>query len=163
MPLQEDFIVVNKQEASYQVMNEGNLARTWEKKLRPKPPSPKPRRQFNKVARVVFWVSLVWGMGIAATMLAVHVMVMGYQVDALQTRYAALHRQTEVLALSVTQLRSPSALALDSQKMHIPLRAPLVSSRAFHHVATASTSPTGAWYYSISEWIAGLRGALTGR
>lgn len=163
MLLQEDFIVVNKQETSYQVMTEGNLARTWEKKLRTKPTPPKPRRQFNKVARVVLWVSLVWGMGIAATVLAVHVLVMGYQVDALQTRYAALHRQTEVLALSVTQLRSPAALAMDSQKMHIPLRAPMVSTRAIHRVKATGTSSSGAWYHSVSDWIAGLRGALTGR
>lgn len=155
--------MVNKQEAPYQQMNEGNLARTWERKLRTRPTPPKPRRRFNKVARVVFWVSLVWGMGIVATVLAVHVLVMGYQVDALQTRYTALHRQTEVLALSVTQLRSPEAMAADSQKMHIPLRAPMMSTPALHPVRTAKTASNRVWYHTVSEWIASLRGALTGR
>lgn len=153
--------MVNKQEVRYNVMNEGNLARTWEKKLRPKPTPPKPRRRFNKVARVVFWVSTVWGMGLLASVLAVHVLIMGYQVDALQTRYTQLHRQTEVLALSVTQLRSPQALAADSQRMHITLKSPMVVAPKVHHSVAVSSS--GKWYQGVSRWIAGLRGALTGR
>lgn len=153
--------MVNKQEAGYNAINEGNLARTWEKKLRPKPIPPKPRRRFNKVARVTFWVSAVWGMGLLASVLAVHVLVMGYQVDALQARYTQMHRQTQVLALSVTQLRSPQALALDSQKMHLTLKSPMVAQTISPRRAAAPA--TGVWYQSVSQWIAGLRGALTGR
>ncbi len=157
--------MVNNEELRYNMTNEGNLARTWEKKLRSKPTPPKPRRRFNKGARVVFWVSAVWGMGLLASIMAVHVLVMAYQVDALQARYTALQRQTQGLALTVTKLRSPQALAADSRKMHIALQSPMVVSPKVGRSKPSSSATTAprVWYQGVSRWIAGVRGALTGK
>ncbi|MCL5971871.1 MAG: hypothetical protein M1499_04835 [Firmicutes bacterium] len=152
--------MLNQQENEYGLYKEGNLARTWEKKLRPKV-TPRPRRKFNGLAQTVFWIMGVWAVGLGASLLAIHVLVMGYQVDALSAQYTVLTRQNQVLAAKVTQLSSPQMLAADSQKYHVDLKVPTV--RTGFHIAGPAVVESTPWYGRVSQWILALRQALVAK
>ena len=152
--------MINQQENEYVLYKEGNLARTWEKKLRPKM-TPRPRRKFNGLAQTVFWIMGVWAVGLGASLLAVHVLVMGYQVDALSSQYTALSRQNQVLAARVTQLSSPQVLAVDSQKYHVDLKVPMVHTGI--QIAAPKAVKSTPWYGRVSQWILALRQALVAK
>ncbi len=139
--------------------NEGNLARTWEKKLRPKI-QPSPKRRPKLWTKTVLWISALWGAGMMASILAIHVMVMGYQVDQLQTQYTQLHRQQQVLSLTVTTLSSPRALAADASRMHLTMVTPQTAGPAVRSNVSAPAH-FSTWPQLVSLWIGRLREAVT--
>ena len=152
--------MINQQENEYVLYKEGNLARTWEKKLRPKM-TPRPRRKFNGLAHTILWIMGVWAVGMGASLLAVHVLEMGYQVDALSSQYTDLTRQNQVLAATVTQLSSPQVLAADSQKYHVALKSPMIHTGI--HSAAPAVAKSTPWYGRVSQWILALRQALVAK
>ncbi len=138
-------------------INEGTLARTWEKRLRPRPqsvPQPNPR----KWRKTVLWISSLWAAGMLASVLAIHVMVMGYQVDNLQAQVSQLTRQEQTLSLTVTTLSSPRTLAADAQRMHLTMVTPKVSAPTVSDEQHTSTHTT--WTQLVSQWIGDLHGAV---
>jgi hypothetical protein len=138
-------------------INEGTLARTWEKRLRPKTaPRPNPRTW----RKTVLWISSLWVAGMVASVLAVHVMVMGYQVDNLQTQFSQLTREQQTLSLTVTTLSSPRSLAQDAQHMHLTMVTPkVIASNRVPALQTVSAHAT--WTQLVSQWIGDLHGAVT--
>ncbi|POB09351.1 hypothetical protein [Sulfobacillus sp. hq2] len=140
--------------------NEGNLARQWEKKLRPRK-QPKPKVQRKPWVRTVLWISALWGAGMIASILAIHVMVMGYQVDRLESQYTQLHRQQQVLSLTVTDLTSPRALAADASRLHLTMVVPKTQTPAPKRSVAHQVPRYATWPQLVSQWIIHLREAVT--
>ncbi len=144
--------------------NEGNLARIWEKKLRYKEKIV-PRRKRNPWAGTILWIGGLWGAAMAASVLAIHVMVMGYQVDQLQARYTHLQREQQVLSATVASLSSSKVLNQDASKMHLTMVSPrqTVHTRSSGSPSQPAVSVGEAhmtWIKLVDQWINQLRGAV---
>ncbi|OLZ09808.1 hypothetical protein [Sulfobacillus thermosulfidooxidans] len=141
----------------YNGLNEGNLARTWEKRLRYKEVV-KPRRKLKPWLHTILWIGSLWAAAMVASVLAIHVMVMGYQVDQLQNQYTQLKRQQQMLTLDVTTLSSPKALAADASKLKVTMvepKQPIVQMSTFKGHSSHIT-----WIQLVDQWINQLRGAV---
>ncbi len=145
--------------------NEGNLARTWEKKLRYKE-RVKPQHKRAPWVRTVLWIGSLWTAAMAASLLAVHVMVMGYKVDQLQSRYTHLQREQQLLAARVASLSSPIALNHEASKMNLTIVSP---QKAGNSSPTKSSSQAAisrgssthvTWIKLVDQWINQLRGVV---
>ncbi len=144
--------------------NEGNLARTWEKKLRYKEKvnSGHKRRPW---VRTILWIGSLWGAAMAASILAIHVMVMGYQVDQLQSRYTHLQREQQLLSANVASLSSPVALNRQASKMNLTMVTPrpnagIPSPASASRPAVSADSTHATWIKLVDQWINQLRGAV---
>lgn len=94
-----------------------------------------------------------------ASLLAIHVMVMGYQVDQLQSQYTQLQRHQQMLMLDVANLSSPKALAAEASKMKVTMVAPVERGPVNSERATVG-STHATWLQVIDQWINQLRGAV---
>ncbi len=145
--------------SQWKMVNEGNLARTWERRLKPRE-APRPRRRLAPWARTAIWLGFLWIGGVVATWLAIEVVMTGYQVDALNNQYTALVRQNQSLKVTVAELTSAATLQKDASKLKVQLvvpKTPLVTS------ARSSAPSSPGWLASVSRWIIDLRGALAAR
>ncbi|PSR20679.1 MAG: hypothetical protein C7B45_13900 [Sulfobacillus acidophilus] len=148
------------EEQVWRTHSEGTLARSWEERVKPKA---KPKARSRRLAQwvpVVGWISALWVGGMAATILAVHVITMSYQYDQLNQQYAALLRQNQSLAASVASLTSAQALMHDAARLKVTLVAPkTVAARLSAQRATAKVKPL-APVPRITNWIAHLAHTL---
>ncbi len=147
-----------KQDPLWRTQNEGNLARAWEERLKPRvAPTVRRRRAVAPWVRVVAWIGGIWAAALIPTILAVHVLTMSYHYDQLNQRYAALVRQDQVLAATVATKSSPAALTRDSVRLKVPLVMPRDETASKPvHVATHSVAPM----HRVTLWISGLNHAL---
>ncbi|NMP21607.1 hypothetical protein [Sulfobacillus harzensis] len=114
------------EERTWQVENEGNLARTWEQRLRPKV-SPQPQRRRRIAARWVrpaAWIGALWGGAVVASFLAIQVMTMSYHYDQTNQQYAALTRQNQSLNVTLAALTSTQALSRDAARLKVTMVEP---------------------------------------
>lgn len=146
---------------SWKLVNEGNLARTWERRLKPRP-HPKPIKRIRPWVRTAIWIGTMWLSAGMATLLAVHVMVMGYQVDALKQQYVGLTRQNQEIRLAVSERTSAAAVAQDAAKYHMTLVMPpaTVSPR---RIKTPARFHEVKWAQKVSWFINQMRGAAIGQ
>lgn len=109
----------------WQGVSEGNLARTWEKKLRPREyQTVQVKRRWASWSKTLLLIGSLWVGGMMATFLAVQVMVMGYQVDALNQSLTQAQRHESALNLQYNQLVSPQNLMTSAARYHMTLRQP---------------------------------------
>lgn len=135
---------------TWRIDNEDSLARSWEQKLKPRV-NPRPRRRrLAPWVRPALWIMGIWGAALIPAILASHVLVMSYQYDQMNQRYAALTRQNQVLAAQVATKDTPAALARDASRLKVALVEPhmAVIPRS-HHVASKPLSPIGR----VTAWI----------
>lgn len=112
-------------EQVWHVDGEGNLARSWEQRLKPKTePQIVRRRVPAPWIKTVGWIAGLWAGAAVASVLAVHVMTMSYQYDQMNQHYASLTRQDQQLQMSLASLTSASSLAQDARKMKVTLVQP---------------------------------------
>lgn len=147
----------------WRAVNEGNLARTWERRLKPKE-EPKRVRRVRPWLKTVVWFSALWVGGVGAVALAEHVMVMGYKVDALSSQANALQRQNQALNSSVATMTSASAMASDATRLHVQLVNPsvVVPARVAIHKVPAHLQVVSkrGWMGDVSFWIKSLNRAM---
>ena len=147
-----------EQDPIWPIENEGNLARTWEQRLKPRTaPQIRRRRTMAPWVRIAAWIGGIWAAALIPAILAVHVLTMSYHYDQLNQQYLALIRQNEMLAATVAAQSSPAALARDSARLKVPLVAPRMETTPRHvHGATLPVSPL----QHVTIWISGLNHAL---
>lgn len=148
----------------WKMAREGNLARTWERRLRVRRPFPARVRvwRWARWSRTLGWVGMLWGAAVIATVLAVQVMVMSYRVDQLQTQYGQLNRQQQALSLQLAQMSSPYALMRAASRFHVALEAPKSATAVASPPAGKRSRPMG-WAVVVTTWIDRMRSALVGR
>ncbi|MDA8194816.1 MAG: hypothetical protein M0Z53_12585 [Thermaerobacter sp.] len=143
----------------WKMVNEGNLARTWERRLKPRN-KPRPRRQLAPWVGGTAWIAGLWVAGVAATWLAIHVVLMGYQVDALQSQLTAATRQNQNLKATVATMTSATVLRSDALRLKVQMVTPRPSLPV---VRTQRPFHPPSLLQSLTGWIAGLRGAVASR
>ncbi len=143
---------------------DGNLARTWEKRIR-QVGWPAPRRQgrfrLNARAETVYWIALMWLAAVAVTWAAVYVMQLGYRIDAMATEYRHMLRQQQAMGLQISQLTAPARLQQEAARLHVVLSAPKLAGM----LRRPPTLPSAAvgWPGWVAKLFHGVRTALTGR
>lgn len=145
--------------SQWKMVDEGNLARTWERRLKPREVS-RPRRRWAPWARTVMWLGLLWVACVVATWLAIEVVLTGYRVDALNRQYTSLVRQNQTLKVKVAEMTSAAALQRDAAKYKVRLVVP--KSAPVRPPYRPVTTPALGWS-TVSQWIVGLRGAISAR
>jgi hypothetical protein len=115
------------------------------------------------VAQTVYWLGAMWVLGLVVTVAAVYVMQIGYRVDSLQNQYTSLMRQNQAMAVTVSQLTSPSMLQRDAARLHVRLEAPMLSSASPGSATAKSTAGHGSLMQAVYHVFQSLRRALVGR
>lgn len=148
------------------VYDEGSLARRWEERIRVEPDVLQPGRRrkarhLKPIAGTVYWLGMLWLAALFVTFAAVHVMQMGYRIDALQTQYTGLVRQEQGLKAQVATLSSPLNLERDANRLKVSFRVPKTLSVAVRRPvrSRAAFSLTA----TVRRDFRSLREALTGR
>lgn len=154
------------EERVWRVENEGNLARTWEQRLKPKE-EPRVhrvrRRRWAPWIKPAAWIGGLWAGAVVATFLATQVMTMSYHYDQLNNQYAALTRQNQSLQSTLASMTTAQAMAADAARLKVSMVQPdsvpvAVSGSTHHHVvrAAAPRSTMG----QITTWIQNLSQTL---
>jgi len=149
------------EERTWREDSEGNLARTWEQRLKPRvEPRSRRRRIFIPWAGTVVWIGAVWIGAVIASVLAIHVLTMSYQYDQMNQQYSALVRNNQSLAMSVASLTSVNALQQDAARLKVSMVVPEIQTMTPAHMATRSVkSPTiieimTSWIRNMSHSLA---------
>ncbi len=146
----------------WHTQNEGNLARSWEQRLKPRvAPREQRRRQAAAWIRPALWIAWLWAAALVPSILAIHVMTMSYQYDQLNQQYANLTRQNQVLVATVASKTSASAFAKDAARLKVQVEAPRVDpvkkAKVSRRVSARAVSPVE----QVTLWIRQLSRSLT--
>lgn len=151
------------QNRQWRVENEGSLARTWEKRLKPHQ-APAPQRRRRRVlapwAKTTGWISMIWAMALVPALLAGHVLMLSYHYDQLNQQYAALTRTNQSLVAAVASKESAGALTRDAAKLKVSLLQPRVEPGPT--LVVKQPKPTGL-IGQITAWMSGLSHATGSR
>lgn len=148
--------------SEWKIVNEGNLARTWERRLKPRIKA-RPRRRWAPWAVGTAWIVSMWLVAVLATMLAVHVVIMGYQVDALQSQLTSASRSNQNLKMQVASLSSASHLSQEAVRLKVQFMVPSVhaATTAIHQSSRPKVKTPSSAIGDITRWIQTVRGAVT--
>lgn len=132
------------EERVWQGESEGNLARRWEGRLKPRiEPGDRLATRHRRVAPwvgTVAWLGMLWAGAAMVALIATQVMTMSYHYDQMNQNYSALTRQEQSLQATVATMTSAHALAQDAARLHVVLVVP--GSTVSHSVARAK-GPVG--------------------
>lgn len=115
------------EERAWQVENEGNLARTWEQRLKPKTEPHRQRARRRAPAgwvRPAAWIGGLWAGAVVASFLAIQVMTMSYHYDQMNQEYSSLVRQNQSLQETLASLTSVQALSGDAARLKVSMIEP---------------------------------------
>lgn len=147
----------------WRVENEGNLARTWERRLKPRvQPKVRRRRVAAPWLGTVGWIGAIWTGAIVASALAIHVMTMSYRYDQMNQEYAALVRQDQQLGAVVASMTSAQALTRDAARLKVSVVAPDSNAAAKKLIAVHRRPAANAMspVQLVTSWIQRLGKSL---
>lgn len=138
----------------WRMENEGNLARTWQERLKPQRKAKVRRRLKRPWLGTAVWIFGLWLAGFSAAGLAIQSMTLSYHYDQLNQQYDNMTRQNQTLAAEVASLTSAPQLARDAARLHVTVvhPKPAVFSR---WVRTPKRAPS-SWIDRVTAWIQGL-------
>lgn len=142
---------------------EGNLARNWERRLKPSQPYTPPTKRvwrWKSRASTYGWIIGLWTVGLIATVMAIQVVSMGYKVDALQTQYTNQLRQQAALQSQVVNLTTPTTLTQKAQTLHVAVTVPEVGGSGLSPVAV---SQSNSLLDRVMTMVTKLRTTLVGK
>ncbi len=145
------------EERTWQVDNEGNLARAWEQRLKPKTePHRKRRRAPASWLRPAAWIGGLWAGAMVASFLAIHVMTMSYHYDQRNQEYSSLVRQNQSLQGTLASLTTTRALSQDAARLKVTMVAP--KSRVTAPIKTSQRLPlhqgsSGSVISQVTGWM----------
>lgn len=145
----------------WRIQNEGNLARNWEERLKPRtePHVRRKKRVLAPWARTVLWIGSIWSGALVASFLAIHVMMMSYHYDQLNQQYANLARKNQTLAAALAQKTSAQSLAQDAAKLHVSVQNVKVKP-VLNPIKPAQPTPPAPSIHSVTTWIRQLSRSL---
>ena len=141
-----------EQKSTRRIENEGNLARAWEQRLKPRI-EPAPRRRRRVLApwvRPSAWIGGIWLAALVSSFLAVRVITMSYQYDHMNQQYAALTRQSQALTAAVAQKSSPAALAKDAARLKVAVVQPRTNTPV---VVKARPATNRSLFSKFTAWV----------
>jgi hypothetical protein len=144
------------EQKSWRVVNEGNLARTWERRLKPRPHRQPQRRPARWVGWAA-WIGMVWLGAVVAAVLATAVMTQGYRVDQLDQQYTNLIRQNQSLKATVATMVSADQINQRAAQWHLQWTEPKPVPMSVGEKKPVPHSPALPF---MTRWIWGLGQAV---
>lgn len=149
----------------WRTINEGNLARSWEQRLKPREEPRVQRRRRRMLApwvRPVLWIGGLWTAALIPAALAIHVMTMSYHYDQMNQNYAALSRQNQSLSAQLASKTTASALAAAAARLKVRVQAPDLTAAAAPStkLAGVAAAPAVSPVQHVTSWIRHLSHSL---